>query len=278
MGRYSFGCVIAVFFLLGPQCAFAQTPPTAARTIQSSVLLQEPRGDSNVVMPIPPGVVVQVFARTGDWYQARTLGATPRAGWIHRTVIELLSADTGVALLSNGDAAASQASPSAVATSAPLPESDFSAGHLELVVAGGMAGWNAAGDTVGVFQFDSLAGVMAKRHFEIVVSTSILKASGVDAFGTFGGGLLLNFRDNGPIVPFVGGVIGRGFGASALFEGLVDNPTFVNASAGFRVLTRGGGGALIVRPFYERYFNSSDVVPVSDVTRFGISLGASILF
>jgi len=42
--------------------------------------------------------------------------------------------------------------------------------------------------------------------------------------------------------------------------------------------TRGGGGALIVRPFYERYFNSSDVLPVSDVNRFGISLGASILF
>jgi hypothetical protein len=73
-------------------------------------------------------------------------------------------------------------------------------------------------------------------------------------------------------------VIGKGFGASSLFEGLVDDPTFVNVSGGFRILTRGGGGALIVRPFYERYFNSSDVLPVSDVNRFGISLGASILF
>jgi hypothetical protein len=76
----------------------------------------------------------------------------------------------------------------------------------------------------------------------------------------------------------VGGVIGRGFGASSLFQGLVDDPTFVNASGGFRILTRGAGGALIVRPFYERYFNSSDILPVSDVNRFGISLGASILF
>ena len=277
MGRYSFGCVIAVCFLLGTQSGLAQTLPTAARTIQSSVLLQEPRGDSNVVMPIPPGVVVQVFARTGDWYQARTLGSSPRAGWIHRTVIELLPAETGVALLSNG-AAVSPAPQTSPATTTLLPESDFSAGHLELVVAGGMAGWKAAGETVGVFQLDSLAGVTASRHFEIVVSTSILKASGVEAFGTFGGGLLVNFRENGPIVPFVGGVIGRGFGASALFEGLVDDPTFVNASAGFRVLTRGGGGALIVRPFYERYFNSSDVLAVSGVNRFGVSLGASIVF
>jgi hypothetical protein len=230
------------------------------------------------VVTVPPGVVVQLFARTGDWYQARTMGSVARTGWIHRSVIELLPADADAALLPNGTAVASQPSQSPPATGSPLPEPDFSPGHLELVVEGGMAGWNAAGETVGVFQLDSLVGVVASQHFEIVVSTSILKASGIDAFGTFGGGLLANFRENGPIVPFVGGVIGRGFGASSLFEGLVDDPTFVNASGGFRILARGGGGALIVRPFYERYFNSSDLLPVSDVNRFGISLGASILF
>ena len=278
MRRSWLGCVIAVLVFLGTQSGVAQTPPTAARTIQSSVILQEPRGDSNVVMTVPPGVVVQLLAQTGDWYQARTLGAVSRTGWIHRTVIEMLPAEAGVALVPNGTAVASQASQSAPTTTSPLPDSDFSAGHVELVVEAGMAGWNAGGETVGVFQLDSLVGLVASRQFEIVVSTSILKASDVDAFGTFGGGLLVNFRENGPIVPFVGGVIGRGFGASSLFEGLVDDPTFVNASGGLRILTRGGGGALIVRPFYERYFNSSDVLPVSDVNRFGISLGASILF
>jgi Bacterial SH3 domain len=278
MGRYWFGCVIAVLF--ATHSGFAQTPPMAARTIQSAVLLQEPRGDSNLLTTVPPGVVVQVFARSGDWYQARTIGPVTRVGWIHRTVVELLPADAGAvdALLPNSTAVAPQASQSLPATISPLPQPDFTAGHLELVVEGGMAGWNAAGQTVGVFQIDSLVGLVASQHFEIVVSTSILKASGADAFGTFGGGLLVNLRDNGPIVPFVGGVIGRGFGASSLFDGLVDDPTFVNASGGFRILTRGGGGALIVRPFYERYFNSSDILPVSDVNRFGISLGASILF
>jgi len=279
MRRSSLGCVIAVLVLLGTHNGFAQTPPTAARTIQSSVILQEPRGDSNVVMTVPPGVVIQLFARSGDWYQARTLGAAPRTGWIHSTVVELLPAEAGVALVPNSAAAvAHQASQSPSSTTSPLPDPDFSAGHVELVIEGGMAGWNAGGETVGVFQLDSLIGLVASRHFEMVASTSVLKASDVDAFGTVGGGALVNFRENGPIVPFVGGVIGRGFGASALFAGLVDDPTFVNASAGFRVLTRGGGGALIVRPFYERYFNSSDVLPVSDVNRFGISLGASILF
>jgi len=100
MGRCSFGCVIAVLvFLLGIHSGFAQTPPTAARTIQSSVIVQEPRGDSNVVAAVPPGVVVEVFARNGDWYQARTIGPVPRTGWIHRSVIELLAAEHGVALL-----------------------------------------------------------------------------------------------------------------------------------------------------------------------------------
>jgi hypothetical protein len=278
MRRNVFGCVLAVFLLLGAHSGFAQTSPTAARTIQSSVLVQEPRADSNVVAAVPPGVVIQVFARSGDWYQARTMEPVRRTGWIHRTVIELLSAEAGAALLPNDDALASRGSPRSPATSSPLPDPDFSAGHAELVVEGGMAGWNATGETVGVFQLDSLVGFVASRHFEVVVSTSVLKASGVDAFGTFGGGLFVNFRDNGPIVPFAGGVIGKGFGASSLFEGLVDDPTFVNVSGGFRILTRGGGGALIVRPFYERYFNSSDVLPVSDVNRFGISLGASILF
>jgi len=278
MRRNLFGCVLAVFLLLGAHSGFAQTSPTAARTIQSSVLVQEPRADSNVVAAVPPGVVIQVFARSGDWYQARTMEPVPRTGWIHRTVIELLSAEAGAALLPSDDALASRGSPRSPATSSPLSDPDFSTGHAELVVEGGMAGWNATGETVGVFQLDSLVGFVASRHFEVVVSTSVLKASGVDAFGTFGGGLFVNFRNNGPIVPFAGGVIGKGFGASSLFEGLVDDPTFVNVSGGFRILTRGGGGALIVRPFYERYFNSSDVLPVSDVNRFGISLGASILF
>ena len=278
MGRSSLGCVIAVLVLLGTNTAFAQTAATAARTIQSSVMLQEPRGDSNVVITVPPGVVVQLLARTGDWYQARTIGTVSRTGWIHNTVIEVLPAEAGATRLPNGAAVESRAPQSPPGTAASLPDPDFSAGHVELVVEGGMAGWNADGETVGVFQLDSLVGLIASRHFEIVVSTSILKASDVDAFGTFGGGLLVNFRENGPVVPFAGAVVGRGFGASSLFAGLVDDPTFVNASAGLRILTRGGGGALIVRPFYERYFNSSDVLPVSDVNRFGISLGASILF
>jgi hypothetical protein len=279
MPRVLIACVVAV--LLGPQSGFAQTTVTTARTIQSGVLLSDPRGDSALIIAVPPGVVLEVSTRSGDWYRARTIGSVERVGWIHRTVIELLPADAR-ASLSTAASAGSDAAPQA--PQAPREEisrasqSDFRAGHTELIVVGGMAGWNTAGETVGVFQIDSLVGFVAAHHLEVVASTSLFKASGADAFGSFGGGLFANLRDRGPVVPFVGGVIGRGFGASSLFDGLVDDPTFLNASGGFRVLMRGGGGALIVRPFYERYFNSSDVLPIADVNRFGVSIGASILF
>jgi hypothetical protein len=273
--RVLIGCVIAV--VIWANDGFAQTRAATARTIESATLLSDPRGDSALVAAVPPGLVIEVFARSGDWYQARTMGAVVRVGWIHSSLIELLPADASAALAST-DGAAPPPSPQGSEHVPPPPQSDFSSGHIELLIDGGVAGWNEAGETTGIFQIDSVVGFVASRHLEVVVSTSMLKAGGVDAFGTFGGGLLVNFPGDGPVVPFVGAVIGRGFGASSLFRGLVDDPTFVNASGGVRVLTGGGGGALIVRPFYERYFNSSDVFPVSDVNRFGISLGASILF
>jgi hypothetical protein len=280
MHRFLIGCVIAVFF--GTHSGFAQSTPVPARTIQTAVLLSDPRGDSALVVTVPPGVVVElVGARSGEWYQARTIGPVPSVGWIHRAAIELLPADAASALpavASQGANAVPQTPQGRGEDIAPATESNFVPGRTELIVDGGMSGWNTSDGTVEIFQLDSLVGFVVAPHLEVIASASIFKASDVDAFGSFGGGLLVNFRDTGPVVPFIGGVVGRGFGASALFGGLVNDPTFVNASAGFRVLTRGGGGALIVRPFYERYFNSSDVVPTSQVNRFGISLGAAILF
>ena len=274
MHRVLIGCVIAILF--GTQSGFAQTTALPARTIQTAVLLSAPRGDSGLVLTVPPGVVVELVGpQSGEWYQARTIGPVARMGWIHRTLIELLPADAAAALPSPN--AAPQTAPGREDIARPL-ESDFVPGRTELIVDGGMSGWNASGGSVQVFQLDSLIGFVVSPRFEVIGSASVFKASDVDAFGSFGGGLLVNFRDTGPVVPFAGGVVGRGFGASALFGGLVNDPTFVDVSGGFRVLTRGGGGALIVRPFYERYFNSSDVVPTSPVNRFGVSLGAAILF
>lgn len=280
MHRFLIGCVIAILF--APHSGVAQSATVPARTVQTAVLLSAPRGDSAVVITVPPGVVVElVGGQSGEWYRARTIGPVAREGWMHRTTIELLPADAASALRT-----ASPTSPDAAPQLSQRGgddivgsiQSDFAPGRTELIVDGGISGWNASDGTVEVFQLDSLVGFVVTPHLEVVASTSVFKASDVDAFGSFGGGLLVNFRDAGPVVPFLGGVVGRGFGASALFGGLVNDPTFVNVSGGFRVLTRGGGGALIVRPFYERYFNSSDFVPTSQVNRFGVSLGAAILF
>ena len=280
MHRFLIGCVIAI--LLGTQSGFAQTSAVPARTLQTAVLLSDPRGDSALVVTVPPGVVIElVGAQSGEWYQARTIGPVVRVGWIHRTMIELLPADAAVALPPSTPTSPSEAPQTAEGRREDIVrplETDFVPGRTELIVDGAMSGWNASGGTTEIFQIDSVVGFVVSRHFEVIGSASVFKASDVDAFGSFGGGLLVNFRDTGPVVPFAGGVVGRGFGASALFGGLVNDPTFVNASAGFRVLTRGGGGALIVRPFYERYFNSSGIVPTSQVNRFGVSLGAAILF
>jgi len=278
MHRFLIACVMAIVF--GTQSGFAQSAPVAARTIQTAVLLSDPRGDSALVITIPPGVVVELLgARSGEWYQARTIGPVARAGFIHRSAIELLPADAASALPAAVSPSRTEASPAMQGRGdiARSIESDFVPRRTELIVDGGMSGWNASDGTVEIVQVDSLVGFVVSPHLEVIGSASVFKASDVDAFGSFGGGLFVNFRDTGPIVPFVGGVVGRGFGASALFGGLVNDPAFVNVSAGFRVLTR-GGGALIVRPFYERYFNSSDIVPTSQVNRFGVSLGAAILF
>ncbi len=52
MHRFLIGCVVAILF--GTQNGFAQTAPAPARTIQTAVLLSEPRGDGALVITVPP--------------------------------------------------------------------------------------------------------------------------------------------------------------------------------------------------------------------------------
>jgi hypothetical protein len=91
--------------------------------------------------------------------------------------------------------------------------------------------------------------------------------------GSAGGLVLVNFPNNGAFLPFVGGGVGKGFGYSSL----VGNPWYIEVEGGFRILTPRRGGALIIRPFYQRQFYSG-VFGDSDLDLFGLALGASILF
>src|SRR5678815_476324 len=97
MHRCLIACVITIVFWT--QNGFAQSTAAPARTIQTAVLLSDPRGDSALIVTVPAGVVIELMgAQSGEWYQARTIGPVARAGWIHRTMIELLPAEAGSAL------------------------------------------------------------------------------------------------------------------------------------------------------------------------------------
>jgi hypothetical protein len=78
--------------LVVPAIAYAQTNNTA-RVTRTSVIVEQPRGDSPVITTVPPGVVLELVTEQGEWYQVALLteGAAGRpAGWINRALVELL--------------------------------------------------------------------------------------------------------------------------------------------------------------------------------------------
>ena len=94
VSRSLVGLSLATLLFAGS--ASAQSVVTYARVVRHAVVLEQPRGDSPVLTTIPPGVVVELVALRGDWYQtslkfdADTL-ARP-FGWIQRQTVELLPA------------------------------------------------------------------------------------------------------------------------------------------------------------------------------------------
>src|SRR3954464_14099858 len=65
--------------------AYAQGAATV-RVLQTSVILDGPRGDSAVVISVPPGIVLDVLAHSGEWLEVNlenTPGAKRPYGWIH---------------------------------------------------------------------------------------------------------------------------------------------------------------------------------------------------
>ncbi len=74
--------------------AVAQQAPTV-RVVQTSVIVNEPRGDADVVATVTPGAVLELLDERGSWYLVRPPDATPsdwRTGWINRSMVEVLDA------------------------------------------------------------------------------------------------------------------------------------------------------------------------------------------
>jgi hypothetical protein len=147
-------------------------------------------------------------------------------------------------------------------------------GVTELNLNGSFAGTNAGGDTMSTFLLDAVVGYFATPSLEVGVSTSVIKGSNSDAAGSVGGLFAYNVASDSPANGFLGAGAGSGFGHSAL----TGNPYFIEVFAGVRAMVPGGGGALVVRPFYQRQFFHGGSVPVSDVNVFGVSVGVSIFF
>jgi hypothetical protein len=275
--------IVLALLLAIPLPVAAQT--ITARVIRAAVVLSQPRGDSGVITTISPGFIVEVGARAGDWYQV-VVNPEDRArrvtGWLPRAAVELLSGSNDptpqsqpISVPAQTAAEPSRSSGAAAATS---EEPVLHRGTIEMIVDGNISAVTSAGETVALVEANALVGFVVVPAFEVVVTGSIAKIEGNEAIGAFGAGLIANFKDDGRVIPFVGATFGRSAGVSGLLGGFVNDVNVVNLFGGFRVMTRGGGGALVVRPFYDHYFISSDFLETADVHQFGVALGISVLF
>ena len=68
---------------------FAQA--SRGRTTRQTVILEQPRGDSVVLVTVPAGTVVELLQQRNDWYRVSVVSSgKPVVGWIHRVSIEAI--------------------------------------------------------------------------------------------------------------------------------------------------------------------------------------------
>ena len=68
---------------------FAQA--SRGRTTRQTVILEQPRGDSVVLVTVPAGTVVELLQQRNDWYRVSIVSSgKPVVGWIHRVSIEAI--------------------------------------------------------------------------------------------------------------------------------------------------------------------------------------------
>lgn len=85
--------------------------------------------------------------------------------------------------------------------------------------------------------------------------------------------MFFNFPNESAIVPFIGGGLGTTYG-NADFVG---HAATLHLTGGFRVMMPGGGGALVVRPFFSRA-NFTNTFRDLNLNTYGVAVGASLIF
>jgi hypothetical protein len=233
------------------------------------------------------GTVLKVIGREGNWYnvefQDPQIGARvgyiqakfvreapdPRLEPLDLSVPAAQPAETTTQRQQSDQTRADQMQATARGFQRGLKQ-----GTTELQLASSFTGTNAGGDTVTAFQLDAIVEYFATPSLEFGVSASAIKVSSLDTTGSIGGLFAYNVPSDSPANGFFGAAAGTGFG----YPALTGNPFFVEVFGGVRAMVPGGGGALMIRPFYQRNFFHGGSVPVSDVNVFGVSVGVSIFF
>jgi hypothetical protein len=276
------GVLGIALLLVIPAASLAQS--STLRVTREAVILEEPRGESRVLVTVPPGFVLDFLERQLDWYQVivpwpeSTRSRTTATGWINRAAVQPLpdSASRQQPAVQTGgrrDTSPADLPPSA-SRAQPPPSAPTSRqtmigrGSTELILDGVFTGVRVDGESASSFQLDSAAGYFTTQALEVAVISSVQKATNVDTFGGLAGAVMYNVRMSHPINGFVGGSVGRTFGLSP------SNATTVTVFGGARMMVPGGAGAVFVRPFWQNNFFPGSV----RVTAYGVALGVSIFF
>jgi hypothetical protein len=196
----------------------------------------------------------------------------PRVGYVQAKFVRRSPIDLSIR----------QTSPPAPSDASPQPRGDAiddlregspEAGTTEIMALGSVTGVSAEGEMTSEVLLSAFTGVFANRHLEVGGTVTGYKFADSDILGSVAAVGLVNFPNDSPLLPFIGGGVGKGFGYSPL----IGNPWYVDIEGGFRILTPRRGGALIIRPFYQRQFFSG-TFGEGDLNLFGLALGASIFF
>jgi len=266
-------CVALVLVSL-PLAASAQN--TATVTTNAPIYATEAPGPNQTPLRVAAiGTVLKVTGQDGEWVQVQFEDPQwgRRTGWVEKKLVSYVDGslkpmDLSVREGSQSLHALSQAHQDP--ESPPLSHYAIEQGTTELQLSGSFTATSDAGETRWVSIVDATVGFFLTPHIEFGGNVGFAKLEDVDTTGTVTGFAAYNFTSASPVVGFVGGAVGGGFGLGDL------NPFVLQVFGGVRWLTPGRRGAFLVRPFYQRNFYSDELI--ADTDTFGVAVGVSILF
>ena len=228
--------VVAFVVWACPTGAAAGEQETTLRVVRTAVIVNEPRGDADVVATVTPGVVLELLDESGSWYLVRPPDTTRgwRTGWINRAMVELLEiATTPAADPPRFPPVAVQdrtAAPTVETASTQDADKAQLAAGLGYARSEGFNGYGFGGEFA--YFFDDVSGLIVGAGWS-TVDIPIIDAS---AFG-ISVGPRFRFKNETRIVPSVVATIGISRATVSAF-GVSISSTAVGVSVGFAIDVR----------------------------------------